>query len=260
MPTGMADGPQAAAAFAGGLLGGPSSGLDLGRELGGFGIGGGMGGFGFGGGMGGFGAAQLTTATTGATASGTTSTSTSTTTTTATPTTDPVAQAFQTLQSDLQIIHDKSQVTPAELAAVRKDLASISSQATTPADATKLQTLNTDAQNLNGQLPTDAQKSQLEADFTAVLQSEGITDSNLISQTITDIETVIQSTNITASDLATIATDQKAIQAALPSTATTTSSSGGSSTGGANPVVFPGGPMRGRFGMGQDANGIGMQW
>jgi hypothetical protein len=116
------------------------------------------------------------------------------------------------LQTDLQAINDKSQVTPALLAAVRNDAQKIQSEATTAPSQTTLSTLESDVKALNGQLPTSAQTTQLDSDFTAVVQSEGVTDSSLISQTISDIAAVVAATNITSSDLSTIAADQKAIQ------------------------------------------------
>jgi hypothetical protein len=133
---------------------------------------------------------------------------------------------LQKLQTDLQAINDKSQVTPALLAAVRNDVQKIQSEATTAPDSTKLTTLENDVKAVNGQLPTDAQKSQLESDFTAVVQSEGVTDSSLISQTVSDIEAVVTATNVTATDLSTIAADQKAIQTDLGAATGATAATG----------------------------------
>jgi hypothetical protein len=167
------------------------------------------------------------------------------------------------LQTDLQAINDKSQVTPALIAAVRNDTQKIQSEATTAPDQTKLSTLESDVQALNGQLPTDAQKTQLESDFTAVVQSEGVSDSTLISQTISDIEAVVAATNVTSADMATIAADRKAIQTDLDTATGTTAATGqaagvqfldgltGGSLGGpmlqTSAVSVPAGSMRAYF-------------
>jgi hypothetical protein len=132
---------------------------------------------------------------------------------------------LQKLRTDLQAINDKSQVTPALIAAVRTDVQTIQKDATSKPDQTKVTTLENDVKALNGQLPTDTQKTQLETDFTAVIQSEGVTDQTLISQTISAIEAVVKATNITSADLATIAADRKAIQTNLGSSGTGTTTS-----------------------------------
>jgi hypothetical protein len=165
---------------------------------------------------------------------------------------------LQKLRTDLQAINDKSQVTPALIAAVRTDVQTIQKDTTSKPDQTQVTTLENDVKALNGQLPTDTQKTQLETDFTAVIQSEGITDQTLISQTISAIEAVVKATNLTSADLATIAADRKAIQTDLGSsgTGTTTSNAsagedfqngllGGGIQGGPWGGVFPGGPLGG---------------
>jgi hypothetical protein len=151
---------------------------------------------------------------------------------------------LQKLHDDVQAILGKSQVTIAELTAVRADFERIASEATSQLDSTKTAALTNDIQALNGQLPTAAQTTQLQADYTAVLQSQGITDQTLINQTMSDINAVVQSANITAADLATLSADQAAIKSDLG-----TNASGGS-TSGPSGMPFPG-PMGGDFGGGQ---------
>ncbi len=140
----------------------------------------------------------------------------------------------QKLQTDLQNIHDKSLVTPADLAAVRKDFQQIQSEATTSPDPTKLATLQNDIQAVGSQMPTSAQATQLQNDFTAVVQSEGVTDQALITQTLTDMQTVVAHSGLTSDDLTTIATDMQAIQTDLGTNASGGGSSGAADTNPAN--------------------------
>jgi len=130
--------------------------------------------------------------------------------------TDPLQADFEKFNADFQAITDKSTVTPAMLATVRKDFEAIQAAATSAPDQDKLKTFATDVSNLNGTLPTADQTTQLEADFTAVLNSEGVTDQALISKAIADVHAVIQATNVTADDLATLAADQEAIKKDTP--------------------------------------------
>jgi hypothetical protein len=146
----------------------------------------------------------------------TTSTSSSTGSSTS-PTTSTTPSQLQTdltkLQTDQQAIQDKSQVTPAELAAVRTDLQALQKAATKTPDATAETTFANDIKALNGLLPAATQSAQLTTDFTALLTTEGITDQTLISQAISDIQAVATSSNVTADDLTTLAADQAAIKA-----------------------------------------------
>jgi hypothetical protein len=199
-----------------GLLGGSPASLTL---LGGGGLGHGFGG-------------PLNSAPAGTNAQGSTSSST-----------DPLKTDFQKLQSDVQSILAKSQVTVAQLTAVRADFQKIASAATSKPDSTKVTTLTNDIQAQNGQLPTAAQTTHLQADFTAVLQSQGITDQTLINQTISDINALVQSANISAADLATLSADQTAIKNDLG-----TNASGGA-TNSTSGMPLPG-LMAGRFGRG----------
>jgi hypothetical protein len=157
---------------------------------------------------------------------------------------DPVKTDFQKLQSDVQGILAKSQVTVAELTAVRADLQKIASEATSPPGSTQVTTLTNDVQALNGQLPTATQTTQLQTDYTAVLQSQGITDQNLINQVISDINAVVQSANITSTDLATLSADQTAIKNDLGANGS------GSATTSTTTMPFPG-PIGGGFGGGR---------
>jgi hypothetical protein len=122
---------------------------------------------------------------------------------------------FQKLQTDTQAIQAKSQVTPAETTALRDDFKAINKAATSPPSPTAVQTFQNDLKSLQGTLPTDAQRAQLESDFKAVVNSRGVTDQTLIDKTISDAEAIVASSNITSADLATIAADQKAIQTDL---------------------------------------------
>ena len=128
---------------------------------------------------------------------------------------DSTQAAFDKLQTDMQAINDKSEVTPAALAAVRKDVQKLQDAATSAPDTDKVNTLINDINALKGQLPTADQATQLKSDFTAVLNSAGITDQDLINQTITDLETIVTDSNVTNDDLTTIAADHAAIQTAL---------------------------------------------
>ena len=145
------------------------------------------------------------------------------------------------LQTDSQAIHDKSQVTPALLASVRKDLEAIDKAKTGTADATALKTLQTDEQAIFGTStttdgstgtdgstatggstasstptpptkPTDAQIAQLQADHDAVLKSQGVSQT-LIDQLAADRLAVKTASNFTADDQATLDADHKAIDA-----------------------------------------------
>jgi hypothetical protein len=206
-----------------GLVGGSPASLML---LGGGGLGGGFGGP--------IMVSQAVTSQQGSTSSSSSNSSAS----------DPLKTDFQKLQSDVQGILAKSHVTVAELTAVRADSQKIASEATSPLGSTQVTTLTNDVQALNGQLPTAAQTTQFQADYTAVLQSQGITDQTLISQTISDINAVVQSANITSADLATLAADQTAIKNDLG-----TSTSGGQ-TNVTYGMPFPG-PMGGNLGGGR---------
>lgn len=135
----------------------------------------------------------------------------STNTSTKTGPSEALKQDFEKLQTDLQAIHDKSEVTPKLLAAVRNDFDAIQKAATTDPGQDALKALNATVESLDGQIPTDAQQAQLVADFTAVLKSQGITDQTLIDTAVADIQAVVAASHVTADDLATIAADREAI-------------------------------------------------
>ncbi len=119
---------------------------------------------------------------------------------------------MEKLRTDSQAIHDKSQVTPALLATVRKDNEAIDAAKTGTADATALKTEQTDAQTIfsTNTAPTDAQKTQLQADHDAVLLSQGVSQT-LIDQLATDVAAVKTASNFTAADQATLDADHAAI-------------------------------------------------
>ena len=133
--------------------------------------------------------------------------------TTPAPTQAQVA-AFTQLTTDAQAIHDKSTVTPVMLAAVRNDFTAIEKDATTAPDATKLSALQADLKANAGAIPTDVQKAQTQADFKAVVLSEGVTDTALIDKTIADTNVIVVASNVNADDLAKLAADRTA--AGLP--------------------------------------------
>ncbi len=137
------------------------------------------------------------------------------------------------LQTDEQAIHDKSQVTPALQAAVRKDLEAIDKaedrdrrrhRAEDPADR------RADDLRQRRPTPTDAQQTQLQADHDAVLKSQGVSQT-LIDQLAADRLAVKTASNFTAADQATLDADHKALDAdRASSTATTTDPSGSTSS------------------------------
>jgi len=116
------------------------------------------------------------------------------------------------LQTDQQAIHDKSQVTPALLASVRKGFAAIDQPKAGTADATALKTLQTDQQTIfaTHTAPSAAQQSQLQADHAAVLKSQGVSQT-LIDQLAADQLAVKTASNVTAADLATLDADRAAV-------------------------------------------------
>ena len=145
----------------------------------------------------------------------------------------PQAIDFAKLRTDAQAIHDKSQVTPALEAAVRKDFEAIAKAATGTADATTLKTLQTDQQAIfsSQTAPSDAQKTQLQADRDAVLKSQGVSQT-LIDQLATDKLAVKTASNFTPADQATLDADRAAIKKDLASTPPASTSSASNPTGG----------------------------
>lgn len=128
---------------------------------------------------------------------------------------DALKSDFDKLQTDLQAIQDKSEVTPKLLAAVRKDFDAIQKASTSAPDEDAVKALAATVDSLAGQIPTDEQQAKLVADFTAVLQSQGVTDQTLIDTAVADIQAVVAASHVTADDLATIAADHDAIEAEL---------------------------------------------
>lgn len=137
-----------------------------------------------------------------------------------------LAADLQKLRTDTQAILAKSQVTPAETTALHDDLRAIDKAATTPPSQAAVQALQTDVKSFQGALPTDEEKAQLATDFTALVESRGVTDQTLIGKTISDAEAIVASSNVTSTDLATLVADRKAIQTDMGSTTTSSSMSG----------------------------------
>ncbi len=104
---------------------------------------------------------------------------------------DALKSDFDKLQTDLQAIQDKSEVTPKLLAAVRKDFDAIQKASTSAPDEDAVKALAATVDSLAGQIPTDEQQAKLVADFTAVLQSQGVTDQTLIDTAVADIQAVV---------------------------------------------------------------------
>jgi hypothetical protein len=154
-------------------------------------------------------------------------------------TTSTLHDDMKKLQTDLQGIAQKSQVTLGQLASLRSDFQQIEAAATSAPSSATLTTLQNDIAAIGDQLPTATQVQQLQTDFTAVVQSEGVTNTTLIAQTFTDLGGVAQASNITATDVSTIAADKKAIENDLGAAGIT--STPGSST--MMSGFFPGGPI-----------------
>jgi hypothetical protein len=217
-------------------------------------------------------AAAVASTSTSTTPSVSTSTSTAPSATTPSQATPTQLQTdFKQLQTDLHAIAAKSGVTVAQEVAVQDDFQAIQKAATgAPSSATQT-TLQTDLKALNGLLPTTAQKStQLQTDYTALLNSEGVTDQTLVTKTITDLNAIVQASNVTDADLSKIIADRQAIATDLgtPSTSTTSSSTSTTTTpdplaglpfnvilGTAGGLGHPGGPMGG-FGQGGRMGGF----
>jgi hypothetical protein len=180
---------------------------------------------------------------------------------------------FKQLQTDTQAILAKSQVTPAEQAAVRADFQAINKAATSAPSTATVQALQAELKTLQGVIPTTAQQAQVATDFTAMIESRGVTDTTLINQTISDVEAIVTSSNITSSDLATLAGDQAAIQTALGTTSPPATPGPGFPGGMGGPVdglglllggggmpgggMFPGGPAGAFPGGGAMGHGMG---
>jgi hypothetical protein len=125
-------------------------------------------------------------------------------------TTSPVVTALKQYQADVQKIADGSQVTPALESALTTDLQTLNKAATTAPDQTKILALESDLKTFAGSVPTSDQLATLQTDFTAVVNSEGVTDQTTISQTFTDLNALIAATNITTADITTLTADLKA--------------------------------------------------
>ncbi|MBV8231083.1 MAG: hypothetical protein JO329_13945 [Planctomycetaceae bacterium] len=136
-----------------------------------------------------------------------------------TSTSQPPNSLSPQLKADLQKLWTdehtnlaKSQVTVAQIVAQHDDNQQIAKDATSPPSQAALQALQTDAKAVQGSLPTAAQQTQLETDYTNLLKSEGVTDQTLISKAISDDEAIVKASGITSSDLQTLASDRTAIK------------------------------------------------
>jgi hypothetical protein len=117
---------------------------------------------------------------------------------------------FQKLNTDMQAIQDKSQVTPALLAAVRTDVQGLQKESTSAPTRATLTTLGNDLSALGGATP-DFTQGALKADLEAALKSAGVSDAALESTLETDLNAVAAAMDVTSSDVATIQADLKAI-------------------------------------------------
>ncbi len=123
---------------------------------------------------------------------------------------DTLQKDFEKLQTDLKAIQDKSQVTPAMLAAVRNDVQALQKSSTSAPDKTAVDTLNKDLAALDGATP-DFTQGQLKTDLEAVIKSTGASDDTTVTKLEGDLNAVAQAMNVTSDDVATIQADQKAI-------------------------------------------------
>jgi hypothetical protein len=131
--------------------------------------------------------------------------------------------AFQKLQSDIEAIEAKSQVTVGELTAFGADLQAINPTPgqTTKGFATAWQTLQSDGSAvLSSGTFTAAQQAQIVNDFAGLLTSIGATQAQA-AQASADLKTIITASGITASDIARIQGDSQAIQAQLGTSGST---------------------------------------
>ena len=125
-----------------------------------------------------------------------------------------LGQDIQQLGLDLQAIHAKSQVTPAEVKAVVSDFQAIGAVATKPS-ASSVAALKAEVQLVVSQKSiTPAEVITLEKDINAVLASANV-PSSLVKQTEADIHAVVVSSGVTSADIKQVAGDIKAIVADL---------------------------------------------
>src|SRR5262249_23280164 len=91
----------------------------------------------------------------------------------------PLRLDLQKLGTDLQAIQDKSQVTPALLAAVRNDVQGLQKESTSAPTQATLTTLLNDLSALNGATP-DFTQGTLKSDLEAAIKSAGVDDTTLV--------------------------------------------------------------------------------
>lgn len=116
------------------------------------------------------------------------------------------------LQTDIHDILAKSQVTVAQTVALQDDFKAIDKAATTAASQDALKAFQDDVKAIGDSLPTDDQKAKLVSDFTALVNSRGVTDQTLIDKTVADAEAIVAASGVTADDLAKLAADRQTIQ------------------------------------------------
>jgi hypothetical protein len=165
-------------------------------------------------------AAVSSTASTSATASATSLTSASTGTSTSTSTSSSTLDtARQQLQSDIQTIELASGTTIGELTAIHAAFQTLSSDGLKPSSSSALSSFE------DSLVKSFANGTTLTGNATLLAQFEALYTSSPTSQETTDLTTAynalaaaIASSNITASDLTTIDTDQSAVEAAAGDT------------------------------------------
>jgi hypothetical protein len=128
------------------------------------------------------------------------------------------AAAMTQLWSDEQAIQAKSHATVDMVNAISKDIQTLATEVRIAPGQSQLQTLGSDLTAAASATPTTGQLTAIQVDYTAMLNSMGVTDSVLIAKTFNDVETYVSATGITAADIATLAADLTA--AGLPANTT----------------------------------------
>jgi len=121
-------------------------------------------------------------------------------------------QNVQTLVTDLQAMHSKSQVTPEQKQQLKNDLMAMADGATKPSQAS-VQKLATDMQAAwSDQKLSPKEQYQLTADVAAVLNSANIPASE-VQAALTDAQAILQASGLNQADAQKIVADLKAIAA-----------------------------------------------
>ena len=125
---------------------------------------------------------------------------------------DTLQKDFEKLQTDLKAIQDKSQVTPAMLAAVRNDVQALQKSSTSAPDKTAVDTLNKDLAGPATARRRTSRRAARGRIGEAVIKSTGADSDATVTKLEGDLNAVAQAMNITSDDVATkIQADQKAI-------------------------------------------------